>query len=529
MRLHQLSSMAAALIGMFFYSSVQAAPVSVEKVRAASKQFMLSLKGSNDISGIVSYNAGQSTAAPVYLVNFSGGGFVLVSGDDSARPILGFSDRGTVEAEELAPALQGLMAVYQREITENKHKPQSRKLFSPLWNSVTPQYTLSRAASVVAPLLERDGDYNAWGQGAPYNKYTPLEGGQKTWVGCGALSTGQILWYWQHPKVGKGVIDTINYGKTEYRWDLMPAKLSESSPLEEIDAVSTMLYHLGVAMKMRYHYPDPSLTHPSEIAPALGDQEEYGEIIPGYFRYHAVYNDGFIGTAGVSQTAAVLMQELNAQRPVQFNALKNAGHAFVCDGYDTKGETDPVKWYYHFNFGWDGQDDGWFVLSAIGPVHGADKITFIPNYKIVQEIYPLVESCSETSCSGHGTCSEASGIPECLCDNGYAADTHFRCLKQAGETDSDPASDAEITDEADAALASDESQTDTALATESDTAVSEGAIDTDTAVGADTASAPDIDGMVVPDQEQLPAGDGLIAGDDDTIKKKSSGCTLSIL
>ena len=39
---------------------------------------------------------------------------------------------------------------------------------------------------------------------------------------------------------------------------------------------------------------------------------------------------------------------------------KEAGHAFVCDGYDGYG-------LFHINWGWDGMSDGYFRLQALNP------------------------------------------------------------------------------------------------------------------------------------------------------------------
>ena len=351
------------------------------------------------------------------LVNFSESGYIITVPDSGDR-ILGFSPVGKISSKTMPPALKELLHIYAAELesAQNiKTKNNANVILS------------SDDSEKVDPLLYRDGKYNVWGQGAPYNKLTPVKNGENSWVGCGAMATGQIMWFWQHPKKGKGSEDGINFGETQYRWDLMPDVIDENTSVEEIDATATMLYHVGVAIQMRYNYPEESLTHPSNIAPALGDQEEYGEITPGFFRYHAVYYDGFIGTSGVGQTAVVLITELETGRPVQFNALKPAGHAFVCDGYDSMGETEPLNYYFHFNFGWNGDYDGYFLLSAIGPVHETD-ITFIPNYKIVKEIYPIVENCEDTICSGHGMCVETAGVPECVCDEGYLADNMFRCL-----------------------------------------------------------------------------------------------------
>ena len=356
-------------------------------------------------------------------INLKKGGYLITYGKSK---ILVFSDNGKI-TEIIPPALARIIDLYSDELIRIKDSIDK-----------TENTILYSSEDEVEPLLKVDGKENLWGQGYPYNKFTPVENGENSWIGCGALSTGQIMWFWQHPGIGKGSRDGISFEETFYRWDLMPEKLNENSTTEEIDAVATMLYHVGVAIDMRYHYPEESLTHPSNIAPALGDQEEYGEIEPGFFKYNAVYDDAFFGIAGASQTATVLITELNAGRPVQFNALKPAGHGFVCDGYDSRGETDPLNYYFHFNFGWNGDYNGYFLLSAIGPVHETD-ITFIPNYKIIKEIYPIIESCDDTICSGHGECIDNAGVPECICDHGYYADEFYRCIVQNMEnSDKEP-------------------------------------------------------------------------------------------
>ena len=40
-------------------------------------------------------------------------------------------------------------------------------------------------------------------------------------------------------------------------------------------------------------------------------------------------------------------------------ASNTGGHAFVCDGYS--------EGYFHFNWGWGGMSDGYFLLTALDP------------------------------------------------------------------------------------------------------------------------------------------------------------------
>lgn len=54
---------------------------------------------------------------------------------------------------------------------------------------------------------------------------------------------------------------------------------------------------------------------------------------------------------------ALIYGELSQNRPVY---MEGGGHAFVCDGYSDSG-------YFHFNWGWGGEMDGYFLLNDLTP------------------------------------------------------------------------------------------------------------------------------------------------------------------
>ncbi len=58
----------------------------------------------------------------------------------------------------------------------------------------------------------------------------------------------------------------------------------------------------------------------------------------------------------------MLKNDLDAGRPIYYAGITSnlSGHAFVCDGYKQNG-------FFHFNFGWSGLGDGWYMLSAVNP------------------------------------------------------------------------------------------------------------------------------------------------------------------
>jgi hypothetical protein len=99
--------------------------------------------------------------------------------------------------------------------------------------------------------------------------------------------------------------------------------------------------------------PDSSGAYPQDVAPALRD----------YFGYSAddsVSRSGYTADAWMSK----LRDDLDESRPVFYGGYGTGGHAFVCDGYLSSGD------YFHFNWGWDGYADGYFLLNDLTPGGG---------------------------------------------------------------------------------------------------------------------------------------------------------------
>ena len=64
---------------------------------------------------------------------------------------------------------------------------------------------------------------------------------------------------------------------------------------------------------------------------------------------------------GIDEWEDLIYNELANKRPVAYGGLAEVGgHGFVCDGYD-------VDDLFHFNWGWEGKDDGYFSLNVVNP------------------------------------------------------------------------------------------------------------------------------------------------------------------
>jgi hypothetical protein len=75
---------------------------------------------------------------------------------------------------------------------------------------------------------------------------------------------------------------------------------------------------------------------------------------------------------------------------VHYNGVENYdGHSFVCDGYDGYG-------MFHINWGWSGENDGYYVLSVLNPYYDdalgrATRLGFCRNQSAVVGIQPPSE------------------------------------------------------------------------------------------------------------------------------------------
>ncbi len=291
----------------------------------------------------------QEGAPAVYVFNndASDNGYLLLSADDSALPLLGYSDKGSFSADEMPPQMEWWLEEYGRQI----------------------QYAASRAdESVDAPLPTPKREAieplikSQWDQGAPYNGKTPTYGLEHTWTGCAATSMAQVINYWEYPKRGKGEIQytsqllqkrlTLNFANQRFDYDKMLDVYAPNCYTdEEGDAVATLMRACGYATRMNYS-TDASATLAMYIGDAL---VKYFDYDPGIRYELRLYYSA-------SEWEEMIYDNLKNVGPIVYggNSMLGGGHSFVCDGYDGNG-------LFHFNWGWSGMSDGYFSLQAINP------------------------------------------------------------------------------------------------------------------------------------------------------------------
>ncbi len=362
----------ASILSLTFVICLQAKVVDLPTAKKVAENYYSSFVGKNNIdaTAVLEYSdkvalSGDKAATTCFYVFNIDRGFVIVSADDRVTPILAYSNEGNFDGQNIPENVAFFLDGYKREISSILAMDDA---------DVNPDWALLEngemphdkdATVVVGPLLKTQ-----WAQERYYNSQCPVDQAGPAghaYVGCGAIVMGQVMRYWKYPVHGTGRSSYVcnhasygngygdygtlsaNYGNTTYEYDKMPKKLTSTSTQEQIDAVATLLSHCGISVKMNYGSLGSSVS-PVNIVSAMKTYFGY----PNTVRY--LERNSYGNTAWFSMIKA----ELDSLAPFFYGgqSTTHGGHVWVCDGYRDDN-------YFHMNWGWGGQYDGYFVLSSL--------------------------------------------------------------------------------------------------------------------------------------------------------------------
>lgn len=297
----------------------------------------------------LAYTAQSTNENYFYVFNRGdGGGYVIVAAEDRANEILGYTDNGTFDYNNIPENMKWWLGEYEKEIKYLTEHPDIEILTANTETSNTE----------VSPLLGA----TAWNQGYPYNNQCPMyDTERRCATGCVATAMAQIMYYHQWPSKGKGAYSyttTINgedkvlsadFESTTYEWDKMTSIYNNNSSQESKDAIATLMSHCGISLDMMYGLESgtPSIKIPYALYTYFGYDKAMTYKSRDYY--------------GLAEWENIIRDELNAGRVVQYNGqATDGGHSFVCDGYNKDG-------YFHINWGWGGVSNGYFRTTALNP------------------------------------------------------------------------------------------------------------------------------------------------------------------
>ena len=378
------------------YFAAQAGPVDQETAKVVGQQFVNTsfnkLRQQADLK-LVYTGTSQRGVDCFYVFDVDQQGFVIVSADDRFRPIVGYSDEGAFETENPSPELM----FYLDKIIEARMSPQAV-----LPDDAAEEWQALRSKGTpISRNRGKEADYlvqTKWNQNSPYNLYAPAASSGpdgRCYAGCGATAMSQVKKYWDHPARGTGSHGyyssygylSVNFGQTQYQWDLMPNRLAASATQEQIEAVALLMYHCGVSVNMAFG-PNGSGAFSDDVPAAIHQ----------YFSYTNQTDHGYRNEYTLTRWKNKLKEQFDLGWPVYYSGYSDSGgHAFVCDGYDDND-------LFHYNWGWGGSSDGWFVIDEIDYANWASAIfNFVPtNIYLYMPASPTnftVESLGDTDFS----------------------------------------------------------------------------------------------------------------------------------
>lgn len=308
-------------------------------------------------------SAGSISGTPSAYYVFPNGedkGFTIVSGDDRLPEIVGYSDRGTFDSENLSANYVSFMKAYQEMVELMDKGDRHVKM------AVAEGKTL-RASGYQQPKVKPLLGEIAWNQSAPYNNMCPIYNGKDHAVtGCVATAMAQVMAYYKYPKQlledipqytrqwnGNTItVPAISKSDGVYDWDnMLPVYTSGSYSEAQANAVAKLMFHCGAAVQMGYGPQSGGNVTPKPLAK--------------YFGYDAdLMLDIARSTYTLAEWTQMMDNELVAGRPILYSGSStDGGHEFVCDGADGNG-------LYHINWGWGGYQNGYFDVTILNPEKG---------------------------------------------------------------------------------------------------------------------------------------------------------------
>lgn len=330
-----------------------AAPITLDEATTRAETWM----ENHPLMGKIARKIDQAETYPgagapysVYVMKLLPAGYLLLNSDDSLPLVIAFSENSTLSLQDAGEnSFRAFIDQYVQETAEQLAQP-PRALAAE--EEMVPQ----SSDELIPPMLE-----TAWNQCHPYNLYAPAAptageyNGYRAPTGCVPTAYAQVLNFHRWPLHGNGSHSyTDNTGSLTgnhsavfsdpYDWGSMQRSYNAfgANPQTAMNAVGELNYELGVAVQANFE-----ASGTSSITSFLGNQ------LGKHFYY-----DKTISYDTPTPYLTALANDLRKGYP---SVLTIPGHAVVVDGLLTTGGTTT----YHINYGWGGDNNGWWAANSI--------------------------------------------------------------------------------------------------------------------------------------------------------------------
>ena len=314
----------------------------------------------------------QGNDTLVFIINLLPQGYIILSSNIAITPILGFSTEGdfnyTESSDNVLLQMIKMDMTNRLQIISNNYNAtdtainESIKNNKKYWQKLSGQLPITKAYDIqYGPLVK-----SVWGGVNCYNFYSnPINVGNYYTPnhyspGCVATSTSIVMNYFEWPPTGEGYHTDYdnqgsstgsyyaNFGGTRYEWwRMLDEYMYKNSYPKHHMAMGKLAYHCAIAFDMDFEN-DGSTSNLNRTPSALNDHFRFTSHYKSsswysfWPRIRANIRDGYPLTLAISKT-------------------NGEGHAMVCDGY---GQDAGQAKFYHLNFGWWGNWNGWYNIQG---------------------------------------------------------------------------------------------------------------------------------------------------------------------
>lgn len=394
---------------LFTCPNTRAQPVPVEDAKRVAKNFFferMPVSAANVYDAIQiarEFRQARNDTTVYYVFDLTPTGFVIVSAEKSARPIIGYSFSGSFRDVEQPCNFRSWMGHYEEQLmymirTQSDATNMARMEWDHLLTPDPDDLLHFRGQAVPALLV------STWNQDYPYNFMCPADQAGPhghCLAGCVATAMGQLMYYYRWPVTGTGSYSYIHpdygeisadFGSTTYRWEEMT-----NAPSIRNEAIAELLFHMGVSVDMDYGpFSSGMWNHKAAYS------------FKTYFNYSPetqyVYRD-----STSMDWDSLVVAHLNRAMPCYYAGWEDytytSGHAFIVDGY--QGD------HFHMNWGWGGLLDGYFLLDNLTP--GGNNFNYAQELIIhchpdtLNYTYPSFCSGADTLHNLEGSLDDGSG------------------------------------------------------------------------------------------------------------------------
>lgn len=361
-------------------------PINLARAKQLAAGYMLTNEDPQLVNNGITANVARrkvranTDANPPYYI-FSRGkgkGFVVVAGDDILPEIIGYTEIGDFDPDNVPPAFSDYL--FGMEVAIDKYhefiEKNGKEAFERIKAKRAPRRPIP--STDLGPLVT-----SSWEQGWPYYDYCPwdTQTNARSLTGCVATSTSAVIHYWRNDNPRYLLTGTHAYTTWTkqlqvdpgypkghpMKWELMQdsyGSIGFGNANDHYTCVSELLAIVGDLVDMDYG------------SDGSGAQSNMQPNALNAFNLNGT-NVWYSGVNNMDTWEEWIQNDLAAGRPILYSGYSVdannvwAGHAFIVDGYRLSDGK------YSFDFGWGPYWKGYWVLTDANGFNTDQSMTYL--------------------------------------------------------------------------------------------------------------------------------------------------------